>query len=49
MSAVTLSVEEETVAVASVEANPILGTYKRAPMEHVKGESKTTKRQPQTV
>ena len=38
MSAVTLSVEEETVAVASVEANPILGTYKRAPMELVKGE-----------
>lgn len=38
MSAVTLSVEEETVAVASVEANPILGTYKRAPMEFVKGE-----------
>jgi len=26
------------VAVASVEANPILGTYKRAPMEFVKGE-----------
>ena len=38
MSAATLSVEEETVAVASVEANPILGTYKRAPMELVKGE-----------
>jgi len=38
MSAVTLSVEEETVAVASVEAIPILGTYKRAPMELVKGE-----------
>lgn len=38
MSAVTLSVEEEKVAVASVEANPILGTYKRAPMEFVKGE-----------
>ena len=26
------------MAVASVEANPILGTYKRAPMEFVKGE-----------
>ena len=38
MSAVTLPVEEETVAVASVEANPILATYKRAPMEFVKGE-----------
>ena len=38
MSAVTLPVEEEMVSVASTEANPILATYKRAPMEFVKGE-----------
>jgi predicted acetylornithine/succinylornithine family transaminase len=38
MSAVTLPVEEETVPVPAVEANPILATYKRAPMELVKGE-----------
>ena len=38
MSAVTLPVEEEMVSVASTEAIPILATYKRAPMEFVKGE-----------
>ncbi len=38
MSAVTLPVEEEMVSVASTEAVPILATYKRAPMEFVKGE-----------
>jgi acetylornithine/N-succinyldiaminopimelate aminotransferase len=38
MSAVTWPVEEETVSVASTEAVPILATYKRAPMEFVKGE-----------
>jgi acetylornithine/N-succinyldiaminopimelate aminotransferase len=38
MSAVTLPVEEEMVSVASTEAAPILATYKRAPMEFVKGE-----------
>jgi acetylornithine/N-succinyldiaminopimelate aminotransferase len=38
MSAVTLPVEEEMVSVASAEAVPILATYKRAPMEFVKGE-----------
>ncbi len=38
MSAVTLPVEEEMVSVASTEAVPILATYKRAPMELVKGE-----------
>jgi acetylornithine/N-succinyldiaminopimelate aminotransferase len=38
MSAVTLPVEEETVSVPSTVAVPILATYKRAPMEFVKGE-----------
>ena len=38
MSAVTLPVEEEMVSVASTEAVSILATYKRAPMEFVKGE-----------
>jgi acetylornithine/N-succinyldiaminopimelate aminotransferase len=38
MSAVTLPVGEEIVSVASTEAVPILVTYKRAPMEFVKGE-----------
>jgi acetylornithine/N-succinyldiaminopimelate aminotransferase len=38
MSAVTLPVEQEMVSVASTEAVPILATYKRAPMEFVKGE-----------
>jgi len=33
-----LPVGEETVSVASTEAVPILATYKRAPMEFVKGE-----------
>ena len=38
MSAVTLPIGEEMVSVASTEAVPILATYKRAPMEFVKGE-----------
>jgi acetylornithine/N-succinyldiaminopimelate aminotransferase len=38
MSAVTLPVEEEIVSVASPEAVSLLATYKRAPMEFVKGE-----------
>jgi acetylornithine/N-succinyldiaminopimelate aminotransferase len=38
MTAVTLPVEEEVMPVASAETNPLLGTYKRAPMEFVKGE-----------
>ena len=38
MSAVTLPVDEEIMPVASAEANPLLGTYKRAPMELVSGE-----------
>jgi acetylornithine/N-succinyldiaminopimelate aminotransferase len=38
MTAVTLPVGEEMVSVASTEAVPILATYKRAPMEFVKGE-----------
>jgi len=38
MSAVTLPVGEEMVSVASTEAIPILATYRRAPMEFVKGE-----------
>jgi len=38
MSAVTLPVGEEMVSVVSTEAVPILATYKRAPMEFVKGE-----------
>ena len=38
MTAVTLSVEEEMSSVASPEANALLATYKRAPMEFVRGE-----------
>ena len=38
MSAVTLPVGEEMGSVVSTEAVPILATYKRAPMEFVKGE-----------
>jgi acetylornithine/N-succinyldiaminopimelate aminotransferase len=38
MTAVTLPVEEEVMPVASPETDPLLGTYKRAPMEFVKGE-----------
>jgi acetylornithine/N-succinyldiaminopimelate aminotransferase len=38
MSAVTMPVDEEIMSVASPEAIPLLGTYKRAPMEFVKGE-----------
>ena len=39
MSAVTLPIEEEiSVGDIPLEANPLLGTYKRAPMELVKGE-----------
>ena len=38
MSAVTMPVDEEVMSVASPEVIPILGTYKRAPMEFVRGE-----------
>lgn len=38
MSAVTMPVEEEVMPAASPETDPILGTYKRAPMEFVRGE-----------
>ncbi|HMF87840.1 MAG TPA: acetylornithine transaminase [Gemmatimonadaceae bacterium] len=38
MTAVTMSVEEEVMPAASPETDPLLGTYKRAPMEFVKGE-----------
>ncbi len=38
MSAVTLPVDEEVISVASAEAIPLLATYKRAPMEFVRGE-----------
>ena len=38
MSAVTMPVEEQLAPAASPEASPLLGTYKRAPMELVGGE-----------
>jgi predicted acetylornithine/succinylornithine family transaminase len=38
MTSVTLSVEEEIALVASPESNALLATYKRAPMEFVRGE-----------
>jgi predicted acetylornithine/succinylornithine family transaminase len=38
MTSVTLSVEEEIASVASPESNALLATYKRAPMELVRGE-----------
>src|SRR5207237_6044298 len=38
MSAVTLPVEPEVVTVATPEASALLYTYKRAPMELVRGE-----------
>ncbi len=38
MTAVTMPVEEEVMPAASPETDPILGTYKRAPMEFVRGE-----------
>ena len=38
MSAVTMLVDEEIMSVASPKAIPLLGTYKRAPMEFVSGE-----------
>ena len=38
MSAVTMPVDEEIMSAAPPEAIPLLGTYKRAPMEFVKGE-----------
>jgi acetylornithine/N-succinyldiaminopimelate aminotransferase len=38
MTAVTMPVEEEVMPAASPETDPLLGTYKRAPMEFVKGE-----------
>lgn len=38
MTAVTMPVEEEVMPAASPETDPLLGTYKRAPMEFVRGE-----------
>jgi acetylornithine/N-succinyldiaminopimelate aminotransferase len=38
MTAVTMPVEEEVMPAASPETDPLLGTYKRAPMEFVGGE-----------
>jgi len=38
MSAATMPVDEEIMSAVSPEAIPLLGTYKRAPMEFVKGE-----------
>lgn len=38
MTTATLSVDEEIAAAASSASVPLLGTYKRAPMEFVKGE-----------
>jgi acetylornithine/N-succinyldiaminopimelate aminotransferase len=38
MTAVTMPVEEEVMPAASPETDPLLATYKRAPMEFVKGE-----------
>ena len=38
MTAVTMPVQEEVMPAASPETDPLLGTYKRAPMEFVKGE-----------
>lgn len=38
MTAVTMPVEEEVMPAVSPETDPLLGTYKRAPMEFVKGE-----------
>ena len=38
MSAVTMPVEEEVMPATPPEAIPLLGTYKRAPMEFVRGE-----------
>jgi acetylornithine/N-succinyldiaminopimelate aminotransferase len=38
MTAVTMPVDEEIVSAVSTEAIPLLATYKRAPMEFVRGE-----------
>jgi acetylornithine/N-succinyldiaminopimelate aminotransferase len=38
MTAVTMPVEEEVMPAASPKMDPLLGTYKRAPMEFVRGE-----------
>src|SRR5215210_632273 len=38
MTAVTMPVEEEVMPVVTADTNPLLGTYKRAPMEFVKGD-----------
>ena len=38
MSAVTMPIEEEVMPVVVPEATPLLATYKRAPMEFVRGE-----------
>src|SRR3979411_1825978 len=38
MSAVSLPLDEEVVTIASAEVSPLLPTYKRAPMQLVRGE-----------
>ncbi|HET6761048.1 MAG TPA: aminotransferase class III-fold pyridoxal phosphate-dependent enzyme, partial [Gemmatimonadaceae bacterium] len=38
MTAAILPVDEEVMSAASLDANSLLGTYKRAPMELVSGE-----------
>jgi acetylornithine/N-succinyldiaminopimelate aminotransferase len=38
MSTVTMPIDEEVILAASPEAVPLLATYKRAPMEFVRGE-----------
>lgn len=38
MTAVTMPVEEEVMPAGSPQTDPLLGTYKRAPMEFVRGE-----------
>jgi len=38
MSTITMPMEDEAVAVASPDVSSLLPTYKRAPMEFVRGE-----------
>lgn len=38
MTAVTMPIDEEVMSITSPEAIPLLATYKRAPMEFVRGE-----------
>src|SRR5260370_7325645 len=38
MSAVSLPLDEEVVTIESAEVSPLLPTYKRAPMQLVRGE-----------